>query len=229
MLRCPASFSSPLAKMPVSHTTSAQAVSDEAEISTKEAFSPIASPSHQQTWKEGPSSTLRAPNCHYLPQGSPLKLPNVHLLFHVHLSSLVCWIPVQGISVARTWAVPWCQSCQSLAATDRQPFRSAQLGEQPLPAHFVIHMLRLLIAFWNGEETDDEQNAAPDKFPSTVNTTHLAVNKKMLSGGAGLCVNWGKKRKKEVKKERKEKQKHAVSKKISNSCVPEYPARGWEP
>lgn len=71
-------------------------------------------------------------------------------------------------------------------------------------------MLRLLIAFWNGEETDDEQNAAPDKFPSTVNTTHLAVNKEMLSGGAGLCVNWGKK-----KEERREEGKKSETKTCS--------------
>lgn len=54
------------------------------------------------------------------------------------------------------------------------------MGEQPLPAQFVIHMLRLLIAFRNGQGTDEEQNAAPDKFPGAVNTTHLAVNKEML-------------------------------------------------
>lgn len=105
------------------------------------------------------------------------------------ISSSSADFPVQGVSVYRPWVVPWCQSCQALAATDRQQFRSAQSGEQPLPAHFVIHRLRLLIALWNGEKTDDEQNAAPDKFPSTVNTTHLAVNKEMLSGGAGLCVS----------------------------------------
>lgn len=131
---------------------------------------------------------------------------------HLCLQDLGCTL-VSELSACRNW---------------QQPFCSAQLGEQPLPAHCVIHMLRLLIAFWNGEETDDEQNASPDKFHSTVNTTHLAVNKEMISGGAGLCVEWKKEGRKggreggrEERKEWREKRKHSVSKK--SSCSPRYP------
>ena len=43
LLRCPATFSSPLAKMPVTHAISAQAASEAAEVSIKEVFSPILS------------------------------------------------------------------------------------------------------------------------------------------------------------------------------------------
>lgn len=72
---------------------------------------------------------VSAPNCHYLPQVGFLKHPKVQMLFHVDFFLLSSAdLPVQGFSVYRTLVVPWCQSCQTLAANDRQPVPFGTVG-----------------------------------------------------------------------------------------------------